>query len=201
MPRDGHRASRPSAVGGGRRSARKAVASVLLLALATLAGSACQDEENSPVAGEFEQGVDGPVLFGMSAFLTTNGVREGRVDADTAYTYADSTLLDLRSMTVLFYDEAGRERATVTGRTGEFDQDTGRMVARGDVVLLIHTDSSRIESAEIHYDPDTDRVWSDSATVRTLRDGTVTRGSSFESDIEFTNVRVLNIRGGAGRIF
>jgi hypothetical protein len=75
------------------------------------------------------------------------------------------------------------------------------MVARGDVELLVHTDSSRIESQEIYYDPDSDRIWSDSATVRTLANGTVTRGSAFESDIEFTNVRILNVRGDAGRIF
>jgi hypothetical protein len=75
------------------------------------------------------------------------------------------------------------------------------MVARGDVVLRVLTDGSRLESAEIHYDPENDRIWSDSATVRTLADGTVTSGTAFESDIEFTNVRVLNIRGGAGRIF
>lgn len=75
------------------------------------------------------------------------------------------------------------------------------MVARGDVVLRVHTDSSRIESAEIHYDPDAERIWSDSATVRTLADGTVTRGSAFESDIEFENVVVRDPRGSAGRIF
>lgn len=192
---------RGSWASGRRPSARRTARGVAVLTAVALSAGACQEQEDTPVAGNFEQGIDGPVLFGMSAFLTSNGVREGKVEADTAYTYADSTLLDLRSMTVLFYDESGRERATVSGRTGEFDQETGRMVARGDVVLLIHTDSSRIESAEIHYDPETDRVWSDSATVRTLRDGTVTTGSSFESDIEFTNVRVLDIRGGAGRIF
>lgn len=170
--------------------------------LALLAMAACREETNAPVASEFMQGIDAPVVFGMTSFITVDGVREGRVQADTAYTYQDSTKVDLRVMVVTFYDEAGRERATVSGRTGEWDQETDLMVARGDVVLRVHTDSSRIESAEIHYDPEHDRIWSDSATVRTLADGTVTRGSAFESDIEFTNVRVLNIRGNAGgRIF
>lgn len=166
-----------------------------------LGAAACQSESDMPVASEFAQGIDAPVVFGMTSFITLNGVREGRVEADTAYTFQDSTKVDLRRMTVVFYDESGRERATVSGRTGEWNQDTNLMIARGDVVLRVHTDSSRIESAEIHYDPENDRIWSDSATVRTLADGTVTRGTAFESDIEFTNVRVLNIRGGAGPIF
>ena len=170
-----------------------------VLAVVALAG--CRDEQSTPVASDFMQGINAPVVFGMTSFITVDGVREGRVQADTAYTFADSTKVDLRRMNVVFYDEAGRERATVIGRTGEWNQDTNRMVARGDVLLRVHTDSSRIESAEIHYDPENDRIWSDSATVRTLANGTVTRGTAFESDIEFTNVRVLNIRGGAGRIF
>jgi LPS export ABC transporter protein LptC len=173
------------------------------MALFVLAAStlACGQERATPVASDFAQGIDAPVVFGMVSFLSARGVREGRVQADTAFTFADSTKVDLRVMTVDFYDEEGRERATVSGRTGEWNQDTDRMVARGDVVLRIHTDGSRLESAEIPDDPENDRIWSDSATVRTLADGSVTSGSAFESDIEFTNVRVLNIRGGAGRIF
>ena len=66
---------------------------------------------------------------------------------------------------------------------------------------FVYTDSSTLRSQEIYYDPDSDRIWSDSATVRILKNGTETRGSAFESDIEFNNVRILNVRGDAGRIF
>jgi LPS export ABC transporter protein LptC len=180
------------------RRTRRRLAAVLALAAWS---AACADEQEIPVASDFAQGVDAPVVFGMVSFLSSNGIREGRVEADTAYTFADSTKVDLRGMKVVFYDEEGRERATVTGRTGEWNQATDRMVSRGDVVLRVQSDGSRIESAEIHYDPSIDRIWSDSATVRTLADGTVTTGTAFESDIEFTNVRVQNIRGGAGRVF
>jgi len=102
---------------------------------------------------------------------------------------------------ITFYDEDGREIATVSGLRGRWRQDDDAMVARGDVVLLVHADSSRIESQEIHYDPNAERVWSDSATVQTLKDGTVTSGSSFESDIDFENVDVRDPRGDVGRIF
>jgi LPS export ABC transporter protein LptC len=163
--------------------------------------SACGGDEAAPAPSDFMQGIDAPVVFGMVGFLTASGVRQGRVEADTAYTYADSAKVDLRVMHVIFYDEDGRERATVTGRTGEWNPDTDKTVARGNVVLLINADSSKIESEEINYDPDTDRVWSDSATVRTLKDGSVTRGSSFVSDIEFKNVVVKNPRGGVQRVF
>jgi len=168
---------------------------------AAMALAACESVENTTVANEFMQGIDAPVVFGMSSYITTEGVRQARVQADTAFTFADSAKVDLRVMTVDFYDEAGVERATVRGTHGEWNQDTDLMVARGDVELLVHSDSSIIRSQEIHYDPQTDRIWSDSATSRTMTDGGVTSGSAFESDIEFTNIRILNVRGDAGRIF
>jgi LPS export ABC transporter protein LptC len=169
------------------------------LVLATAAG--CHTDTDTPVASAFMQSISGPVVFGMTAYMTSTGVRSGKVEADTAYTYADSTDVDLRGMHVIFYDDDGNERATVTARSGEWNENTDRMIAHGDVVLIVDADSSKIESQEINYDPDSDRVWSDSATVRTLKDGSVTRGSSFESDIDFNNVVVRNPRGGVQRVF
>jgi len=173
---------------------------ITLAALALTFG--CSAEVGGPGGATREmEALESPIVFGMVAFMTSSGVREGRIEADTAYTYADSVKVDLRGMTATFFDENGNDRATVTGREGEWDQESDRMIARGDVVLLVHTDGSRIESAEINYDPSIDRVWSDSATVRTLSNGTVQSGSAFESDIEFTNVTVRDVRGSAGRIF
>ena len=171
----------------------RGVAAVLL--------AACDQSVSTPLAGgELQQMQADQVVFAMQSYITTSGVREGSIRADTAYVFQDSAVVDLRGMEVTFYDEEGRARATVNGRVGEWNQDTDRMVARGDVVLLVHQDGSRIESEEIHYDPTNDRIWSDSATTRTDAQGAVTRGSAFESDLDFADLRILNVRGG-GRVF
>lgn len=180
---------------------------VLMLRVATVAtlfsgAAACEQPFTTRVADEELQSMEADnVIFGMTSYLTSSGVREGRIQADTAYMFADSSLAQLRNMEIVFYDEAGREIATVTGLRGRWSQDTDEMIARGDVVLFVHSDSSRIESPEIHYDPNSDRIWSDSATVRTEQDGSVTSGSSFESDITFENILIRDIRGGGRRIF
>lgn len=183
---------------------RKGLAVGRWILLATCAvAAACQGDAIEPPSGvtpEMES-LASNVFFGMVAFMSANGVREGRIQADTAYAFPDSAMVRLRGMTAVFFDENGTERATVTGREGEWDQETDRMSAYGDVVLLVHTDGSKIESQELQYDPDNDRVWSDSATVQTLADGTVTSGTAFESDIEFTNIRIANVRGGGVRIY
>lgn len=140
------------------------------------------------------------VNFGMVSYLTSSGVRQGRIDADTAYVYNDSSNIQLRGMHVVFYAEDGRERATVVAERGELDQISDRMVARGNVVLTIHEDGRKIESPELLYDPDRDMIWSDSATVQTMADGRVTRGTAFESDLTFNHVTIANPRGAIGEI-
>lgn len=173
------------------------------LVLATTVAAACSQELNTPVADEELQSMEADyVAFGMVSFITANGVREGRVEADTAYVFEDTGLANLHQMEIVFYEDAtGREQATVTGRAGEWNRETNRMVARGDVVLFLYSDSSTIESQEIYYDPGLERVWSDSATVRTMKDGSVTSGSAFESDMSFENIRIQNARGGIRRVF
>lgn len=165
------------------------------------ATGACEREINTPVADAEVQAVEGPVVFGMLSYVTDSGVREGRIEADTAFLFEETSSADLRQMTIVFYDEAGAETATVSGVQGEWNRETNLMVAKGDVVLLIHADSSRIESAELHYDPEADRIWSDSATTRTLADGSVTSGTAFESDMSFENIRIEGARGGLRRVF
>ena len=116
-------------------------------------------------------------------------------------TLAAGEALELRKIAHKTLKEVGNERATVTGLEGDWNQETNRMVARGDVVLFIHTDSSTIQSPEIFYEPDIDKIWSDSSVVRTMQDGSVQSGTAFESDMSFENVVIQNMRGGARRIF
>lgn len=172
------------------------------LLTAAVALGACGDEINTPVADEELQSMEADyVAFGMVSFVTANGIREGRVEADTAYIFEDTGVANLHQMNIVFFDETGRERATVEGVSGEWNRETNRMVARGDVELFIHSDSSTLESQEIYYDPGLDRVWSDSTTTRIMKDGTVTSGTAFESDMSFENVRIENARGGVRRVF
>ena len=163
--------------------------------------AACDGPTETPVAATEIQEIDADqVLYNMVSYLTASGVREGRVLADTAYFFVDSSKVHIVGMNVIFYDEDGRPRATVTALGGEMDQSTDAMVARGDVVLIVHADGRKIESAELIYDPNRNRLRSDSATVQTMPNGQVTRGSAFESDLEFRNFRLRDPRGQLGDV-
>ena len=180
----------------------RGIGRIVAVGLALMTTLACSDEVRTPVANSDLQAMEADyVAYGMVSFVTASGVREGRIQADTAFVYEESSTAMLRQMSIVFYDEFGNENATVTGALGDWNRETNRMVARGDVVLLIHGDSSRIQSAELYYDPGLEKIWSDSMTTRTMRDGTVTSGTAFESDMAFENITIANMRGGAQRVF
>lgn len=169
-----------------------------LLACAALTSAACAEEvATTPLPEELRAVAADQVLFDIVTHVTVDGIREARIQADTAYLWQDSTSVALRALNLIMYDEAGEERARVTSRTGLMNEDTQHMVARGDAVLVMA--DRRIESAEIHYEPQRDRIWSDSTTVMTMTDGgRVVEGSAFLSDANFENIFIQNQRTRSG---
>ena len=161
----------------------------------------CGQENTTPVASPelLETGAD-QVFMNLSTYVTVDGIREGRVEADTAYLYQDSSLYVFHNMSLVLYRaETGTERARVIAERGRMKIESQELVARENVVLTIRSESEpggevttrRVETAELHYDPNGDRIWSDTTTVM-YEEGTVTRGQSFESDLEFRRAEVIN---------
>lgn len=139
------------------------------------------------------------VMYDVEHYMTTNGVRQAFVEADTAYLDPDSSFIEMRSVRMDVYTEEGRLRAEVTSEDGELDPATERLVARGDVLVEIAGTGRTIETEELHYDPRSDRMWSDVPTVM-REEGRVVRGTGFESDGRFEHVTIENARteGGVG---
>jgi len=166
-----------------------------------VAGLGCSEENATPVAAPelLESGAD-HVMFHLVQQVSVNGIREGRVEADTAFAYPDSSLYTLRNPILVLYNEQGAERARVVAKGGRFNYATKEMVAQGDVVLTIPEGNRRVETQELNYDPSGDRIWSDSLTVM-REEGTVTEGMGFSSDLDFRRLQVGpgSIRGTRGR--
>lgn len=137
---------------------------------------------------------DAVVIDGQH-FFTQEGVRAATLQFDTAYQWRDSIDMHLARLTLSVYNEDGSERASVTSERGTLDRRGDRMTARENVILIVPGQQRRVETEELHYDPEGNRIWSDSAFVMT-HEGRTLRGSSFTSDLEFRNFRVLGPGGG-----
>ena len=169
---------------------------ILLLALAVPV-AACDDRPETPVAndGLLEIRAD-MVGYDTQTYLTTNGIRSGEINSDSAFYYADSSVVHMRGVEMKLYTDQGAVRATLTSERGRFDERTQGMHAQGDVVLVLPGEERRVESEELYYDPRDKRIWSDSASIYT-HEGRITRGTCIKSDLDFTNTTICNIRGSA----
>lgn len=139
------------------------------------------------------------VIFGVEHNMTREGVRTGVLQSDSAYLYEANRRMDLRGVELRFYGDNGVESGTLTSQTGEYDMGTGSFVARGDVVLITSGPEGqrRLETQELHFDVERDRLWSDVPFV--MREGSrTTRGNSFRSDSKFRNWSVTGAETSGG---
>ncbi len=141
------------------------------------------------------------IIFGLTDNVTRAGIREFVVEADTALIFQDSTIVLLRGNVRLtaYNEDLGTEKAVVTSDRGRLDNSTNEMLAEGNTVLLIRADGRRIESYELRYTPDQNRIQSDSSVV--MYDGDdVVEGTSFNSDLNFERVFIFNARTRGGTV-
>ncbi len=184
---------------GPRGRGRSFAAAIALSLLAV----ACGEEESTPVASPplLETGAD-MVIQGLRHLITLDGIKEGEIFADTAFFYRDSSLYHLRKPELILFTESGARRARITADRGRFNPNTREMLAQGGVILVITEGDKRVESEELHYNPNGDRIWSDSATTM-IEPGRISEGFGFESDLNFRRTvvgpgSIRNTGGGGG---
>lgn len=166
--------------------------------IAVWAAAACTESPETPLAGkELLEMRSDMVGYDNDVYVTgPNGVRQAKIHSDTAFYFQDSSAVHMVGVNMEVYTDVGAVRANVTANEGRWDQRTQGMHARGNVVGIFPGENRRIESAELYYDPATQRIWSDSASTY-ANGGQVTRGTCFKSDLSFKNYSVCNIRGSA----
>lgn len=165
---------------------------ILLLALPAAACGA--GNAPSPTADQYRNLPADYVVLGVKHYLTEDGVRRGTLNSDTAFFYVDSARVDLRKVHLLLYNANGQDAADLVSRTGELNQRTNAMVARGNVVLIARSNGDRIETQELHYDPNSHRIWSTVQTTR-IQNGNRVTGDGFTADDQMRNVEVTRPRG------
>jgi LPS export ABC transporter protein LptC len=170
---------------------------------AMLAAACADDADVTPTGSADYAGIEADqVVVGMEQFVTESGRLRAVLRGDTAFIFEDSAKAHVKKVDMRLFDEAGKESAHLTSRSGEFNNATQAMVARGNVVLVTRGAEPRtIETEELHYDPNTKRVWSTKPTAMRSRSA-VLRGTGFTSDDRFENVQVTNASGrGTGLRF
>lgn len=166
-----------------------------LLLVGAIAIAACGEQTEPPTAdSDIANMYADQIMFGVEHYITANGVQRGLLRSDTAFMYEDSALVRVRPVNLTLYDEQGEVAGEITARSGVLDTRSQRMTATGDVLVESAVRGQRIETEELHFDPNRDRVWSEVATTL-HRDGTTLHGSGFTSNTRLTDTRLTQPRG------
>ncbi|NNK47996.1 MAG: LPS export ABC transporter periplasmic protein LptC [Gemmatimonadetes bacterium] len=164
----------------------------ICLALGSLAIGGCEKESQKPLASDTLLGLEADqVLVGVEMNLTRAGVRNAVLVADTAFSFQEEGLLQLRNLVITFYGASGLEEGVLTGREGEYRFESGDVEVTGEVEVTEAVGSKRLVTDRLRYAAEADSLYGDTAFVL-YRPGLEMRGASFVSDAQLENVQSLN---------
>ena len=164
-----------------------------VLAVLWCVASACTDAGVRPAASLQSSDSADQIMDGMTTQLTEKGVLRSFLEADTAYIYQLQQQMDLRKFKVRMLDARGDLQSTLTADRGIYQIATGRLDARGHV-LVESTDGRRLRTEHLIYDKAANQISSD--TVFTYESPKASgSGNGFKSDIEFRNVVIDQPKG------
>jgi LPS export ABC transporter protein LptC len=166
------------------------------ITLVVAALGACEESGAKPTTTLQATDSADQVLEGFSHYVTSEGVRRSRVEADTAYFYESTQITDLRRIKVVFYDLKGVEGSTLTALRGTYHWQDGSMEANSHVVVVT-PDGRRLQTERLRYDNAANSISTDQhfAFDRGIEH---LEGNSFKSDPDFKNVVTDRPRGVAG---
>jgi len=178
----------------------RARAAALGLALAGVLGAglgACGDGGARPTATVSAVDSADQVLEGFTHYVTADGVRRSRIDADTAYFYENTQNAQLRRPRVTFFDPKGAEASHLTADRATYHWQDGGMEAAGRVVVTT-PDGRRLQTEALKFDPKANQISTDQHFTFMRGDEHI-QGNSFRSDPDFKNIVTDRPRGVAGK--
>lgn len=158
---------------------------------------ACQEGTKPPIAARnsLADSAD-QVMFGITTFITNQGLLRAQLQADTGYFFDGNSRIEVRKEKTTFYNNTGQQTAVLTSKEGTYITARSTMDARKNVVVIT-TDGKRLTTEQLHYNQATNEISSDSAFVMTEPTREL-RGVGFVSDPNLINIQVKRVLSGQG---
>ena len=154
----------------------------------------CQEEVVRPSVTLEASDTADQVLYGMEHYVTDQGLRRSLVEADTAYVYQNTQMVEMRGVKVTFYGPSWRNHLDRHRRFRDVP-DSGRIDERPGNVVAVTPDGRTLRSQELKYDSRSQKISSDKPFVYDRADQHL-EGNGFTSDPDFRNVVTKQPRGG-----
>jgi len=137
------------------------------------------------------------VMAGVTTVLTSGGVRQATLEADSAFVYETSGRTTVKKVKVIFYTPEGVQQSVLNADSGWYEARSGNMEGRGNVVV-VRADGARLNTSRLLYEPQKNQVSTDQPYTYTEGERRV-QGTGFTSDPSFRNVATQAVRGTGGR--
>ncbi len=154
--------------------------------LAILAPGCSHSSETTP---EKEQGkTPQQILTGVHLRQTSLKGLLWILDADEGISYGSDQPMELKNLTVHFYDGGTEVRSTLRSRRGLVDDRTQTLVAR-DSVVVETPKGERLETESLHWDPKQQKITTEDP-FRFTRGGDVLTGIGISTDPDLTRYSI-----------
>ena len=174
-------------------------ASVRLCVCASVFLAACGGAERNVAAAGIAADSADQTMWGLTQYLTKDGVNQAFLQADTAFVYEASGRVDLKHIKVTFYTAQGEPESVLTGKEGTYWTRTNQMSARGSVLVVRTADQARLRTEFLEYDPVKSEVRTDQPFVADKGEQHF-EGVGFVCDPGFTNCTSQQTKGNAGHL-
>jgi len=136
------------------------------------------------------------VMTGVNTVLTSAGVRQANLEADTAFVYENNGRTFVKKVKVTFFTPEGVQQSVLNADSGWYEARSGNMEGRGNVVV-VRADGSRLNTSRLLYEPQKNQVSTDQfyTYVSGEQHG---QGTGFVSDPSFKNITTHRLRGTGG---
>jgi LPS export ABC transporter protein LptC len=166
---------------------------LLLVAIATIG---CKNDP--AVVKQITKDIELPVSTTKNVeMLYTDSARlRAKVKAPRRDTYLGEKerIEFIEGVDVQFYDEDGGESGELKAKYAINNTKTEQMLARNNVQLVNKLEGKRLDTEELIWDQKTGRIYSDKFSKITSKQEVI-YGDGFESNQDFSQYRILKIRG------
>ncbi|MEK6479870.1 LPS export ABC transporter periplasmic protein LptC [Catalinimonas sp. 4WD22] len=165
---------------------------VIILSLLYLS-VACSEDSQSP--DDFKD-YDGPVMEATDVELlhSDSAIVIVRLTADRQWEFENQDREFPEGIFIEFFEKDETKNASIKANHGYFNKQENKYTATGDVVVQNYKSNERLETEELHWEPNKKEIYTD-RYVEIISNGDVLMGEGLTSDESFTDWQILKPKG------
>lgn len=163
---------------------------IILLVAVAFTGCNRDDFNRNDHSDSLELNAPDSEVSGATILLSVKGKLTTEIVADMINQYNDIDSTMAYALNIRNYDTLGQANSTVTGDSAVIREETKMYTIFGNVIV-ISEDGTKLETDKLHWNPKTDKIYTDSYVRITDSDGMLS-GWGFEANQKIKNYKFLN---------